>query len=97
MSDDIQVEVSSDEIAKLQKLTKEKLINELVNMSLKAQTYKLRCQTAIEAEREAQIAVNTLTKSVDKLQTKLGLAESYVEQGRSMIEAIMERWHEYDV
>lgn len=30
------------------------------------------------------------------LQTKLDKAEAYVEQGRAMIEAVMERWHEYD-
>ena len=37
------------------------------------------------------------SKEVKRLQDKITIAESYVEQGRAMIEAVMERWHEYDV
>ena len=49
--------------------------------------------TLVNALLEADIA----KKETIELQKKLGLAEAYVEQGRVMIEAIMERWHEYDV
>ena len=33
----------------------------------------------------------------ESLQTKLDKAEAYVEQGRAMVNAVMERWYEYDV
>ena len=47
----------------------------------------------VNAMREADFA----KKESKDLQTKLDKAEAYVEQGRVMIEALMERWHEYDV
>jgi hypothetical protein len=35
-------------------------------------------------------------KDKESLQTKLDKAESYVEQGRAMVSAVMDRWYEYD-
>lgn len=68
----------------------------MAEVSVEAETYKLRCQTAIETEREALNEVEQLKKRLDTERTKLDKAEAYVEQGRAMINAIMERWYEYD-
>ena len=40
---------------------------------------------------------NKKCKELAESESRLNLAESYIEQGRAMIEAITERWHEYDV
>jgi len=40
---------------------------------------------------------NEYKRLLNRAQKRLNLAESYVEQGRSMINSIMDRWYEYDV
>lgn len=82
--------------AELRKMTKKDLIDKSASLALELETYKLRCQTAIESEREAMSKVASLEKELDTERTKLDKAEAYVEQGRAMIEAIMERWYKYD-
>jgi len=76
--------------ARLNKMTKKELIERLCSAVLEAETYKLRCQTALmDVQRERSRANQT--------EEKLAKAEAYVEQGRAMVNAIMERWYEYDV
>ena len=65
-----------------------KLVRQLMRMTKKELIEKF-CIAALEA--------NVAKTETVKLKLKLDLAESYVEQGRSMIEAVMDRWHEYDV
>lgn len=51
----------------------------------------------VEMFVNASLAAKLAEKEKEDLRTKLDKAESYVEQGRAMIEAVMDRWHEYDV
>lgn len=51
----------------------------------------------IEKGVAAAIEAKLANDKAAALQTKLDKAEAYVEQGRAMINAIMERWYEYDV
>lgn len=90
------VTIDAETADKLRKLTKNELIEQFAVAAIEAETYKLRCQTAIEAERKALNEVEMLKKRLDTERTKLDKAEAYVEQGRAMINAIMERWYEYD-
>lgn len=76
-------------IVNLERMTKKELIEKLGAAAVEAEVYKLRCQTAVEAEDKAH-------REIETLRTKLDKAEAYVEQGRAMIEAVMERWYEYD-
>lgn len=68
-------------------------IDEELVIRLMAHTKKELVDKFIISALESKVANN----DVIKLQKKLDKAESYIEQGRSMIEAVMERWHEYDV
>ena len=45
----------------------------------------------------AALAGELAKKEIATLRTKLDKAEAYIEQGRAMIESVMDRWHEYDV
>jgi len=56
-------------------------------------TKKELAEKMVIATLEAHVA----RQDVEALQTKLDKAEAYVEQGRAMISAVMERWYEYDV
>ena len=70
---------------KLRKQTKKELIEHgLVPLILKS---RVQQETISELERK-------LKNEKETLQTKLDKAEAYVEQGRAMITAIMERWYE---
>ena len=71
----------------MSKLTKKELIALFDN---EMEVYRLRCIVAIEDSDRAQ-------QEASELQTKLDKAEAYVEQGRAMVNAVMERWYEYDV
>lgn len=102
----IDVPVDKPTMDKLNKLTKRELVEKFCAAAVEAEVYKLRCQTAIEDADKAIRESETLRKRLDNadkatreaevLRTKLYKAESYVEQGRAMIEAVMERWYEYD-
>jgi multidrug resistance efflux pump len=45
---------------------------------------------------QATRIANSAKSELESMQTKLDKAEAYVEQGRAMINAVMERWYEYD-
>jgi hypothetical protein len=90
------VTLDAETADKLRKLTKNELIEKFAVAALEAETYKLRCRTATETEKEALNEVESLKKRLHVEQAKLDKAGATVEQGRAMIEAIMERWYEYD-
>lgn len=64
------------------------LFKQLMSMT-KTELVEKLCVVSLEA--------TVAEKELRRLQDKIIIAESYVEQGRSMIEAVMERWHEYDL
>jgi len=71
------------------KLTKKELIERMCALALEAHVAKARCKTAIEdSDRE--------TARAKELEESLTKAESFVEQGRAMINAITDRWYHYD-
>lgn len=86
---DVPVCLNKATMDKLNNMTKRELIEKLGAAAVEAEVYRLRCKTAMEDSERA-------AREVEKLQTKLDKAEAYVEQGRAMIEAVMERWYEYD-
>lgn len=86
---DVPVRLDKDTTGKLYKMTKTELIEKLGAVAVEAEVYRLRCQTAVEDTDKAH-------REIETLRTKLDKAEAYVEQGRAMIEAVMERWYEYD-
>ena len=96
---------------KFKKLTKQQIIERFCEVALEAYVIGLRLETEKETTKELQDqidkiqhgAASNMTSIIGRLrteketlQTKLDKAEAYVEQGRAMIEAIMERWYEYD-
>ena len=87
---EIPLQLDKDTADTFWKMPKKELVERLCSSVLEAKVYKLRCQTAIED-------VDKANREIAELQTKLDKAESYVEQGRAMIEAVMQRWYEYDV
>ena len=54
---------------------------------------------ATQSESTSQLIdrLDDKCRDIEVLVAKLTLAESYVEQGRAMIDGVMERWNEYDV
>jgi len=81
---------------KLSKMTKKELIERLILASVeckvaeeKLKAAELRCKTAIED-------ADQIRREVLELQSKFDQCEGYVEQGRAMVEAITERWYNYD-
>ena len=58
---------------------------------------KLTKRELIEKFCIAAVDARVARDESESLQTKLDKAEAYVEQGRAMVNAIMERWYEYDV
>jgi len=66
----------------------EEMLNQLKRMT-KEQLISRICEIAIETK----VANN----KVKDMQTKLDKCEAYNAQARAMIEAIMDRWDEYDV
>jgi len=80
---EIEVRLPQDIIDKFNKMSKKELLNELYCLLLQAEIDK----------RDTKKAKNEATS----MQTKLDKCESSCEQGRAMIEAVMERWYEYDV
>lgn len=82
----VDVRLDKDLETKLFKLTKKELIEKIIIAA---------CEAKVATEEVKQIKTK-MGREIKTLQTKLDKAESYVEQGRSMIEAVMERWYEYD-
>lgn len=80
---DVKVRLGEELANEINKMNKTELKNKLVATILRS---------FVQDE-----TIKRIEKSNEKLQTKLDIAQSYIEQGRSMIDAVMERWHEYDV
>ena len=79
---DIELNLGKELANKIHKMTKNELINIIVVESLRRQ---VQDETIISLEAENLVSI-----------TKLNKTEAYVEQGRAMIKAVMERWYEYD-
>lgn len=86
---DIPVELDAETTAKLNAMTKKELIEKICAVSLEAKVSHMRCVIAIEDSDKAFKEIETLKERLDK-------AETYVEQGRAMINALMDRWYHYD-
>lgn len=71
-----EVPVNEEVKKRLMNLTKEKLVEKIVNISLEFYLAK---------------------EKMEDMKTRLHKTEAYVEQGKSMIEAVMKKWDEYDV
>ena len=69
-----------------------KLDKETIN-TLNRMTKSQLIEKILAVALEAKIATN----NAKDMQTKLDKSEAYVEQARAMIEAVMNRWYEYDV
>jgi hypothetical protein len=80
---DVEVRLGKETADALNKMTKKELINSFCVAALRER---------VREEDEAN-----MRKEIEKLELKLAKAESYVEQGRAMIESVMERWYKYDV
>ena len=94
---DVELELNKETIDALKGMSKKQLRNRFCEIALKchiaekkAEAMSLRCKMAIEDADRAQ-------KEVEQLRTKLNKAETYLEQGRAIINAVINRWHEYDV
>ena len=83
---DVEVYLDNDIIKAVKGMNKKELINRIFTIALEAKL----------AEDKLKAVRQTLTNKAEVLQTKLDKAEAYVEQGRAMIESVMNRWYEYD-
>jgi len=83
---DVDVRLDKELSGKLSKMTKKDLIERIIIASLEA-------KVATSELTETKIR---LSNEISALNTKLDKAEAYVEQGRAMIESVMNRWYEYD-
>jgi len=79
---DIELNLGKELADKINKMNKKELLNNLV--------------VSVMRGRVQQETISNQEKEKDILQAKLDKAESYVEQGRAMIKAVMNRWYEYD-
>lgn len=85
MEDSVEIAVQLDKETydKLMKMSKKELIDKMANAALDA---KIAKSNQKKAENE-----------LESYKTKLDKCETHCEQGRAMINAVMERWYEYDV
>lgn len=97
---DIEVNLGKELADKLLKKTKKEMLNDMVVLILKT---RVQQETIASLEGIEQNLIEQLEEGIvlrkrltSELQTKLDKAEAYVEQGRAMINAVMERWYEYD-
>ena len=78
----INIRLDKETMDTLHKMTKQELIERVCSLAVEVKTVNQKL---------------TFTENTMKdMQTNLDKAESYVEQGRAMITAVMERWYEYD-
>jgi len=66
-----------------------------LNKMTKKELMSIICASTLRGKVQDE-CIEKLEREADTLNTKLDKAESYVEQGRSMISAVMDRWYEYD-
>jgi len=103
MSEEISVEENLGKCLadKISKMNKTELVNALVVQTLRSrvQDENITALEGIEQNLVGQLEEGIILRKsiVSELETKLDKAEAYVEQGRAMIEAVMQRWYEYDV
>ena len=97
---DVEPKIGKDLADKIKKKTKKDLLNDVFNLLLELDVQK---RNVVALEGIEQNLINQLEEGivlrkrrVSELETKLDKAEAYVEQGRAMINAVMERWYEYD-
>ena len=85
---------------KWRKKTKKDLMNDVMVLVLKTRVQTETIDSLEDIERnlinQLEEGIALRKKRVSELETKLDKAEAYVEQGRAMINAVMERWYEYD-
>jgi len=85
---------------KINKMTKKELIGEIIGISVKALNDNKKHKVAMEAKNDdifkLKNEINLLERGIVILDKKLAKSESYVEQGRAMVESVMERWYHYD-
>ena len=88
--DEIEVPIRlTKELAdKFGKMKKQELMDRCSTLIVECEMLKLRTKTAIEVS-------DKYCAKVLKLENKLRKSESDGEQARAMIEAVMEKWHEY--
>jgi len=79
---DLEVNLGKELASKLHAMTKKELLSQL--------------GVSVLRNRVQDETVNSLESEKDALQSKLDKAESYVEQGRAMIESILEKWYDYN-
>jgi hypothetical protein len=93
---DVPVRLTKELADKLNKMTKKEAIEKACSLAVEAKVYEHRCNVAIEDADRADKEKEMARQEVEILQTKLDKSEAYVEQGRAMINSVMERWYEYD-
>jgi hypothetical protein len=79
---DVEVNLGKELADRINKMSKKELLNNLVVTVLRS--------------RVQDETVESLEKDNEALSKRLEKAESYVEQGRAMIDSVMERWYHYD-
>lgn len=90
---DVEINLGEELAKEIYSMKKAELINRLVVMVLRK---RVQDETVAKLEADAEKLKAAHKREIETLQTKLDKAEAYVEQGRAMIEAVMERWYEYD-
>lgn len=83
------IQFADPNIKDLAKMTKKELIEFIYKQ---VRLYRIVSEGAIDFAQKSEY----LEKENEKLNLRLAKAVSHVEQGRSMIESVMERWYEYD-
>jgi len=82
----VDIKINPEITGELERMTKKELIERIYILALDAGMANKKLE---QTEKEAK-------NKIDELQTKLAKAKAYVEQGRAMINAVMDRWYEYD-
>jgi hypothetical protein len=68
-----------------------------IDSTIQEQLMKLTKTELVEKLIVSILGEQMANKESARLRQKVDIAESYVAQGRAMIDAVMERWDEYDV
>jgi hypothetical protein len=79
-----------------EKYTDEKWVEVPMDEEIARKLMRLTKKQLIERYCVNTCELHLANKKAVEVQTKLDKAEAYVEQARAMLEAVMERWYEYD-